>query len=580
MHRPELFVFSPMPPARNGIADYSAELLTGLAAHYECTCIVADDSPAPLIKSLYLSQYRKIASAVAHERHLFQVGNNSGHAYMLPWIERVSGVVTIHDATLAHAMDWIANETGGSEAFFRLAEAADGPQAREILETAVRHGLWFGGLGQEMTFLAPVVSSSRAVIVHSRLARLRVLASTIWARTYVIPHFSAGSSRLPATSRLRSDGTVHLLCLGFVARAKRIDLVLAAMSMLLMEGLDIRLTIAGEIRPEEYDVEAAVEALNLKRHVHLIGYVPEDAIDSLIASADVVVNLRDPTSGETSGTLSRAFAAGRCAVVTDIGTYSEIPDDCVVKVGRSEMNPRGLALRLWRIVTMADEREAIGTRARLFAENASSLVSVARQYARAIEEAYAGDVTLPAPAMMQFMRVPRSRTPHIESLARSTRALADPQQLWWRERMLPLGEGDQILLIAGGTEASSRLAEEGFGWRTQSMVETDKAAVLYDALLFLVDEATLSDIPDSNELLVDLIRKLRPSAKLIIEVSNPAKLPAYIAALLHRHGYRQLSECEGPELPLVNIGISQWSASSWCATFAKLRPAVIGRGGI
>jgi hypothetical protein len=37
-----LVVFTPMPPRPNGIADYSYELLAGLAREFDCTVVVED----------------------------------------------------------------------------------------------------------------------------------------------------------------------------------------------------------------------------------------------------------------------------------------------------------------------------------------------------------------------------------------------------------------------------------------------------------------------------------------------------------------------------------------------------------
>jgi hypothetical protein len=44
------------------------------------------------------------------------------------------------------------------------------------------------------------------------------------------------------------------------------------------------------------------------------------------------VNLRYPSAGETSGTLIRAFDAGKPVAVSDYAQFAELPDDCVVKI--------------------------------------------------------------------------------------------------------------------------------------------------------------------------------------------------------------------------------------------------------
>jgi hypothetical protein len=64
----------------------------------------------------------------------------------------------------------------------------------------------------------------------------------------------------------------------------------------------------------------------------LTGYVADEDFASYYAMADRFVNLRYPTAGETSGTLIRAFDAGKPVAVSDYAQFAELPDDCVFKV--------------------------------------------------------------------------------------------------------------------------------------------------------------------------------------------------------------------------------------------------------
>ena len=46
-----------------------------------------------------------------------------------------------------------------------------------------------------------------------------------------------------------------------------------------------------------------------------------------LAACDIVLNLRYPTVGENSGTLMRALGLGKAVVVSDVGSFSEFPDE-------------------------------------------------------------------------------------------------------------------------------------------------------------------------------------------------------------------------------------------------------------
>jgi hypothetical protein len=58
----------------------------------------------------------------------------------------------------------------------------------------------------------------------------------------------------------------------------------------------------------------------------------EAILGDLLERSGVCVNLRYPTKGETSGAAIRALVLGRLLVVSDIGWFSELPDEVVAKV--------------------------------------------------------------------------------------------------------------------------------------------------------------------------------------------------------------------------------------------------------
>ena len=80
------------------------------------------------------------------------------------------------------------------------------------------------------------------------------------------------------------------------------------------------------------------------------GYVDEERLWSLMESCDVVVSLRSPTMGETSGTVVRALSAGIPLVVSDVGWFSELPDTVAVKVAPDEREVETLAAELERLL--------------------------------------------------------------------------------------------------------------------------------------------------------------------------------------------------------------------------------------
>jgi glycosyltransferase involved in cell wall biosynthesis len=109
---------------------------------------------------------------------------------------------------------------------------------------------------------------------------------------------------------------------------------------------------------------------------------------SLMAACDVLVNLRYPTMGETSGSVIRALSLGKPLLVSDVGWFSELPDDVVLKVPVDELEVVTLAAAL---EFAAEHSGVLGSAARDYVEREHSLSSVADAYVAALEVAAGGD---------------------------------------------------------------------------------------------------------------------------------------------------------------------------------------------
>jgi glycosyltransferase involved in cell wall biosynthesis len=122
--------------------------------------------------------------------------------------------------------------------------------------------------------------------------------------------------------------------------------------------------------------------------VERLDYVPEERMWSLMAACDVLVNLRYPTMGETSGSVIRALSLGKPLLVSDVGWFSELPGDAVLKVPVDEFEVATLEAALGFAV---DHGASLGGAARAYVEREHSLDRVAEAYAAALETAAGAD---------------------------------------------------------------------------------------------------------------------------------------------------------------------------------------------
>ena len=65
--------------------------------------------------------------------------------------------------------------------------------------------------------------------------------------------------------------------------------------------------------------------------VRVISFAPIEDFVGYMAATDIVLNLRYPTVGESSGSLLRALGLGRAVIVSDVGGFREFPDEVCLK---------------------------------------------------------------------------------------------------------------------------------------------------------------------------------------------------------------------------------------------------------
>ncbi len=395
--RPALIAFTPLPPARNGIADYAALLLGALATDYDIAAAAEDWRAAapPGIAVLDAAlAHRRILPAT---RVLHQLGNNAQHGFVLRALRRHPGVVTLHDPGLLHLHEVAGEGLQAILAGMAGAHPALAPFARQLREegisTRANHVLF--------DLAGEALARSRAVVVHSRFAAARLRATQGAARTRhvaVIPH-PLPPVAMPERGAARAalglaEGRFLVVTAGFATAAKRFDWLIAALDAAIAAGADLDWIHAGAERAEEFPLSARIaERPALAARARVTGWLEGPALDTHIAAADALVNLRFPSAGESSGSLARGFAAGACCLVSDTAGYAELPRDAVLHLPLAGAAP-ALAAALRALARDPALARRIGAAGRRFALREMALPAVARAYRAILEESH----ERPAPA--------------------------------------------------------------------------------------------------------------------------------------------------------------------------------------
>ncbi|HYM11017.1 MAG TPA: glycosyltransferase, partial [Bryobacterales bacterium] len=353
--------FSPLPPRRSGIADFSAALLPHLAHHVELQVFV-EDSAAP-IEGLCVRPGRDYRPA-EFDLTLYQIGNNPDHVFVYDAALAHPGVVVLHEFNLHHLIAEATIRRGDWDAYLQEAEYNGGSEALAYARRVrtLEAGPDYEGVAMNRRLL----ESSRAVMALNRFTADQVRRAGCAVPVGVIPHGAAvpEARRHEYRSRLGIDETTPLLGIfGFLKPYKRIAESLRAFQRLVRLEPRARMILAGEEHPD-LPLRRLIASLGLDAHVRVLGYVPIEDFVEYIGAVDICISLRYPTAGESSGPLLRALGLGRAVLVSDVGSFTELPGDICLKVPVGEQEVDFIYEYLNLLVERPEIARAMGERAR------------------------------------------------------------------------------------------------------------------------------------------------------------------------------------------------------------------------
>jgi glycosyltransferase involved in cell wall biosynthesis len=369
--------YSPMAPSRSGIADYSALLLPALHERIEKLVVVRPGRRAP-------------AADVA----LYHVGNDpDSHGWIVDALQRRPGVVVLHELVLHHLIAGITIGRGNGRGYLDAMERDGGVSAR-LLGLGVLDNLLpllWETEPERFPLTGTVLDLAEGLVVHSQYVESGARVAGYAGRLWRVPHPAWPAARIEAARDVAGDPLVG--CFGYLNVNKRIPQLLEAFALLRRRRPGARLLLVGAAA-ERFELERRFERLGLGGE-ELIreDYVPEERLWSLMAACDVLVNLRSPTMGETSGAVIRGLSLGKAMLVSDVGWFSELPDGVALRVPVDEHEVGTIAAAL---ELAADRKAELGEAARAYVRREHDLGRVADGYVAALEEAAGGDAVTDA----------------------------------------------------------------------------------------------------------------------------------------------------------------------------------------
>jgi len=372
--RAKIAWLSPLPPQRSGIANYSYWLIKALSTELDIHLFTNEHLTPELTENFVVHSLAEFPSRFGdHDDAVYHLGNHAGfhkHIYELAW--QYPATVVLHDYNLSGFM---------REAFYR-----QHLYRQAILRIPFRQNS--ADSERQSAMSHAIVNRSRKVIVHHRWARNEFAGHP---NVEVIPHFARINytptaediSGFKQRFELKDDHFV-ITCLGFVNLNKLPALQIETVKQLLAEGYPVQLVFAGEPAPEVLDLFVRSKMDGLAANIICTGYLDEIDYFSAIFASDVIINLRNPTMGESSGTLAQTLAAGRPTIVSDISQYKEFPDTVCWKLNHDAYESDVLLEYLRTLLREPRLRHAMSNRATNFAQTVLGVETVAKLWLRAL----------------------------------------------------------------------------------------------------------------------------------------------------------------------------------------------------
>jgi glycosyltransferase involved in cell wall biosynthesis len=375
--------YSPQPPERSGIADYSALLLPALAERIDVDVVR---------RGAHRLRRRADVS-------LYHVGNDpEAHGWIVEALRRRPGIVVLHDFVLHHLVAGMTLGRGDGGGYLDAMQREAGPVGRMLGHGVIDEllpPLW-EDRAADYPLAGEVLASATGLIVHSAYVERLVWDAGYRRPVWRIPHpaWVPPPELVPVEL---PEGRIIIGCYGHLNPAKRLPQLLEAFAGLRRRLPDALLLLVGSLSPG-LELDPVYDRLGLRvgEDVIRVDYVDEARLWAFLAACDVCVNLRHPTMGETSGIVIRALSLGRPLVVSDVGWFSELPNEAALKIPVDERETQRIGEALELLARDPGLRARMGGAGLTAARRDHDVGLVADSYAAALEESAGGRAVVEA----------------------------------------------------------------------------------------------------------------------------------------------------------------------------------------
>ncbi|GAK55048.1 glycosyl transferase group 1 [Candidatus Vecturithrix granuli] len=392
----KLAFFSPLPPQRSGISDYSEDLLPFLAQGAMLE-LFTDEGVSPTNSKIVdnfpvypYTQFGRRHQAAPYDLCLYQMGNNPKyHHYMDALIQTYPGIVTLHDYALQHLYIFLCTKQKRFDEYQEMMETYYGPEGR-VIANNFRKGILHDYVFYQYPLFQRVVVPSRGTIVHSQYVKQKILRYDASLHVEMIPMgimppdlSQYDVNTLRKQYQIPYDRFV-VGAYGYIQPGKRIPELLRSFAELVKETPEALCLLVGHLAsPQEvsnFDIRKLIRDLGIEKHVLITGFTPYNQFLDYLALSDVCVNLRHPTVRATSANILKIMAFGKPAIISDLGENLDFPSTVCIKIPLNDTEEEKIFQAIVALSRDPEQRQTMGAQARKFIIEQHSIQQAADKY--------------------------------------------------------------------------------------------------------------------------------------------------------------------------------------------------------
>lgn len=325
--------FSPLPPARTGIADYTLSLLSELATQTHSTADLTswtnqeswDSTIDNVVEVKQFTASTDWRTEFGNALNIYNIGNNSQfHTWIWLISREYPGIIILHDIHLQHLFLAYYMESKQQSVYLDLMQQYYGAKGKEDAEQFFSGHLDINRLSENYPLFELAIKNNKGVIVHTENA-VEKLGSRYTVTYLPLPYPTQVT--LNPVERNKHSTPYQLIIFGHLGTNRRLDSVLRALTFFPKKE-QFELHIYGAISNEK-EIKNRIIELGLSDIVRIHGFVDNETLGNALDKADLAVNLRHPTMGEASLSQLQIWSHALPSIVTKTGWYAEQPEECV-----------------------------------------------------------------------------------------------------------------------------------------------------------------------------------------------------------------------------------------------------------